>query len=175
MKVRANLLFEMNAKDFAVEFATFGRPTDNWTEACDEQNFEVARSLHGTPLTHCIEQQVIFMQLADARNTVNKADVCSIDVDITPCTWLPAAPMSIMCKLRTLTIRPVDPAGFKLLVVARTPAELDLAELYAAPAILMANSGTIPQVVWTSVSLDLACEAHTISARVARVAYGCSS
>lgn len=79
--------------------------------------------------------------------------------------------MSIMPKLRTLTIRPVDPAGFKLLVVVRTPAQLDLAELCAAPAILLANSGTIRQVVWTSVLLDLACGAHTISAHVAHVAY----
>jgi len=50
MKIVGTLLllhFERNAEDFAVEFVTFGRLTDNWTKTYDEQNFDVARNLHG--------------------------------------------------------------------------------------------------------------------------------
>jgi hypothetical protein len=58
MKITAILLFEANAKDLAVEFATCDRLTDDRTEARDEQNLDISDLFHDISCSHKRSNQI---------------------------------------------------------------------------------------------------------------------
>ena len=58
MKITAILLFEANAKDLAVEFATCDRLTDDRTEASDEQNLDISDVFHDISCSHNRSNQI---------------------------------------------------------------------------------------------------------------------